>query len=175
MPSAIVFGARNLGAAIARGLLADGYRVASVARTETDLDRLAGDGAVPVRADVTDPEALADAVARAAELVGQPDVLVNAVSLRPPDDGGPFGGGAIAEAPPSAFDAWAFPAARQAFLFLSAGARASRGARRHARAGDGRAGAAGGRRARAHRRRPRRRCARSRTPQRWSCAPTAFT
>ena len=38
MPSAVVFGARNLGGAIARGLLADGYRVASVARTKADLD-----------------------------------------------------------------------------------------------------------------------------------------
>ena len=126
MPSAVVLGVRNLGGAIARGLLADGYRVASVARTKADLDRLAVDGAVPVSADVTDPEAL-EARSRAAELVGPLDVLVNAVSLRPPDDGGPFGGGAIAKAPPSAFDAWALPAPRQAFLFLSAGARALAG------------------------------------------------
>ena len=127
MPSAVVFGARNLGGAIARGLLADGYQVASVARTKADLDRLAAEGAFPVSADVTDPDALAGAVTRAAELIGAPDVLVNAVSLRPPDDGGPFGGGAIAKAPPSAFDAWALPAPRQAFLFLSAGARALAG------------------------------------------------
>ena len=53
MPSAIVLGARNLGAAIARGLLADGYRVASVARTASDLEALEADGAVGVRADAT--------------------------------------------------------------------------------------------------------------------------
>ncbi len=44
--------------------------------------------------------------------------------MRPPDDGGPFGGGALAAASPEAFDAWTVPVARQAFLFLSAGARA---------------------------------------------------
>ena len=55
MPSAVVFGARNLGAAIARGLLADGYRVASVARTASDLEALEADGAVAVRADVSEP------------------------------------------------------------------------------------------------------------------------
>ncbi len=55
MPSAVVLGARNLGAAIARGLLADGYRVASVARTAADLEALEADGAVGVRADAADP------------------------------------------------------------------------------------------------------------------------
>ena len=50
MPSAVVFGARNLGGAIARGLLADGYQVASVARTKADLDRLAAEAAFPVSA-----------------------------------------------------------------------------------------------------------------------------
>jgi NAD(P)-dependent dehydrogenase (short-subunit alcohol dehydrogenase family) len=127
MPSAVVLGARNVGGAITRGLLADGYGVATIARTEADLDRLATDAAVPLAADVMDPDALAGALDRAAELVGPPDLLVNAVSLRPPDDAGPFGGGAIAEASLSTFDAWAFPAARQAFLFLSAGARALAG------------------------------------------------
>jgi NAD(P)-dependent dehydrogenase (short-subunit alcohol dehydrogenase family) len=124
MPSAVVLGARNLGAAIARGLLADGYRVASVARTATDLELLEAEGAVGIRADAADPASLAAAFDRAAGEIGAADVAVNAVSLRPPDDGGPFGGGALAAASPDAFDAWTVPVARQAFLFLSAGARA---------------------------------------------------
>ena len=61
MPSAVVFGARNLGAAIARGLLADGYRVASVARTASDLEALEADGAVALRADVSSPAAITEA------------------------------------------------------------------------------------------------------------------
>jgi len=124
MPSAVVLGARNLGAATARGLLADGYRVASVARTAADLEALEADGAVGVRADAADPAGVSEAFARATREVGAVDVAVNAVSLRPPDDGGPFGGGALAAASPEAFDAWTVPVARQAFLFLSAGARA---------------------------------------------------
>jgi NAD(P)-dependent dehydrogenase (short-subunit alcohol dehydrogenase family) len=124
MPNAIVLGARNLGGAIARRFLADGYQVVSVARTAADLDALAADGATPMKADVTDPEALGGLFERTAELIGPPDVIVNAVSLRPPDDGGPFGGGRLAAATPAAFDAWTVPAARQTFLFLSIGARA---------------------------------------------------
>ncbi len=127
MPSAVVFGARNLGAAIARGLLADGYRVASVARTASDLEALEADGAVAVRADVSEPAGVEEAFARATRAVGAADVAVNAVSLRPPDDGGPFGGGALSGASPEAFDVWAMPVARQAFLFLSAGVRALAG------------------------------------------------
>ena len=122
-----MLGARNQGAAIARGLLADGYRVASVARTRSDLEALEADGAVAVRADLTDTADVAAAFDRAAREVGAPDVAVNAVSLRPPDDGGPFGGGALAAASPEAFDAWTLPVARQAFLFLSAGPRALAG------------------------------------------------
>jgi NAD(P)-dependent dehydrogenase (short-subunit alcohol dehydrogenase family) len=124
MPSAVVLGARNLGAAIARGLLADGYRVASVARTASDLEALEADGAIGIRADAADPVGLAGAFDRAAREAGTADVVVNAVSLRPPDDDGPFGGGALATASPAAFEVWTVPVARQAFLFLSAGARA---------------------------------------------------
>lgn len=123
MPSAVVLGARNLGAAIARGLLADGYRVASVARTASDLEALKADGAVAVRADVADAAGIAEAFDQATREMGAADVSVNAVSLRPADDGGPFGGGALAAASAEAFDAWTVPAARQAFLFLSTGAR----------------------------------------------------
>ena len=127
MPSAVVLGARNLGAAIARGLLADGYRVASVARTASDLEALEADGAVAVQADLANSAGMTEAFDRAMREIGAPDLAVNAVSLRPPDDGGQFGGGALAAASAEAFDAWTVPVARQAFLFLSAGARALAG------------------------------------------------
>src|SRR5437764_1301823 len=57
--TAIVIGARNLGAEIARDLLSRGVKVASVARTEADLERLLEDGAVPVPGDAADPDDLA--------------------------------------------------------------------------------------------------------------------
>jgi NAD(P)-dependent dehydrogenase (short-subunit alcohol dehydrogenase family) len=127
VPNAVVLGARNLGAAIARGLLTDGYRVASVARTASDLEALEADGAIAVRADVASPAGITEAFDAALREIGDADVAVNAVSLRPPDDGGPFGGGALAVASVDTFDAWTVPVARQAFLFLSAGARALAG------------------------------------------------
>ena len=125
MPSAVVLGVRNLGGAITRGLLDDGYRVASVARTKADLDRARGlrRGARARRTPPTRRRSPPRSPGRRSSSE-PPDVLVNAVSLRPPDDAGPFGGGPLASAAPAAFDAWAVPAPRQTFLFLAAGARA---------------------------------------------------
>ena len=59
MPSetraAVVLGARNLGGAITRDLLASGSRVATIARTPTDLQALETDGATTIRADASNP------------------------------------------------------------------------------------------------------------------------
>lgn len=52
---AVVLGAQNLGGAISRDLLASGIRVATVARTQADLDALEAEGAITVRADAADP------------------------------------------------------------------------------------------------------------------------
>src|SRR2546423_15151294 len=95
--TAIVVGARNLGAEIARELLSRGMKVASVARTESDLERLSQDGAVPVPGDAADPDDLARAFETARGLVGPPDLIVNAASAvrQRPGGGGAFGGGAI--------------------------------------------------------------------------------
>jgi NAD(P)-dependent dehydrogenase (short-subunit alcohol dehydrogenase family) len=123
--AAVVLGARNLGGAITRDLLASGWRVATVARTPPDLHALETEGAITVRADAADPEELRDALDRAAAEVGPLDPIVNAVSAaRPPDDGTGFGGGAVATATVAGFEGWAVPAARQAFVFLRESARA---------------------------------------------------
>jgi NAD(P)-dependent dehydrogenase (short-subunit alcohol dehydrogenase family) len=125
--AAVVLGARNLGAAITRDLLARGVRVATVARTQADLDALAAEGAIAVRAEAADPPQLAHALADAAAEIGPLDLIVNAVSTRPP--GGSFGGGSLVEATTTDFDAWTVAGARQAFVFLgtAAGALTGRG------------------------------------------------
>jgi NAD(P)-dependent dehydrogenase (short-subunit alcohol dehydrogenase family) len=129
-PAAVVLGARNLGAVITRDLLGRGMRVATVARTQADLEALAVDGAVPIRGDAADAARLDLAIAQAAERIGPADVIVNAVSPdRPPPDGTGFGGGPIAAATPAGFDGWMTAVARQAFVFLGAGARALHGRR----------------------------------------------
>jgi NAD(P)-dependent dehydrogenase (short-subunit alcohol dehydrogenase family) len=122
--TAIVIGARNLGAEIARDLLSRGVTVASVARTETDLERLSQDGAVPVPGDAADPDDLMRAFETARDLIGPPDLIVNAASAvsSRPGGGGPFGGGAISTSTLDEFECWSMPAARQAFIFLRTGA-----------------------------------------------------
>ncbi len=126
--TAVVLGARNLGAAITRGFLARGIRVVTLARTQTDLDALEAAGAATIQADVTDPGQLAAALARAEAEIGGPDLIVNAVSAtRPPNDGTGFGGGELASASLAGFDGWVVPVARQVFVFLGVSARALEG------------------------------------------------
>ncbi len=120
-PSAIVFGARNLGRAIIRRLAAEGWAVAGAARSAATLDGVREDGALAIEADVTDPGSVRAALRRVADEHGGVDLAVNAAASYGGDRGGPFGGGPIAEAPLDAFDAWAAAPARSAFSFLSAG------------------------------------------------------
>ena len=96
MPALVVLGARNLGRAVLHHFRADGWEGAAVARSAASLDGLDGLG---IRADASDPDALRGALAEARERLGGLDLIVNAVSAaRPPQDGGPFGGGPLAEA-----------------------------------------------------------------------------
>lgn len=81
---AIVTGAaRGIGAATARRLAADGLRVAVLDLDESDAKgtvgeiRDAGGTAVAVGADVSDEQAVAAAVQRVADELGEPTVLVN--------------------------------------------------------------------------------------------------
>jgi NAD(P)-dependent dehydrogenase (short-subunit alcohol dehydrogenase family) len=127
MPTAAVLGARNLGGAVARHLAARGWRVASVARTESSFDGVRDAVALTLTGDAADPADLERVLATAREELGGLDLVVNAVSAsRPPEGGGPFGGGPIADATLEGFRGWGVAVAEQAFVFLSTGARVLR-------------------------------------------------
>ena len=78
---AVITGASSgIGAATARALAADGYRVALLARRADRIQALAdelGDGAIAVEADVTDRDSLVAAARRVEDEFGGADVLVN--------------------------------------------------------------------------------------------------
>jgi NADP-dependent 3-hydroxy acid dehydrogenase YdfG len=120
--SGLVFGARNLGAAIIETLIDRGWRVAGVARSEATLEKIAAAGALALRADVTDQASVRGALEQVAGEQGVLDLVVNAASAYGGARSGPFGGGPLAEASADAFDSWAVAPARSAFAFLSASA-----------------------------------------------------
>lgn len=71
-------GGRGIGESIARRLAADGWRVAISARSASQLDRVAeATGVLAVPVDVTEPDAVAAAVALVEERLGPVDLLVN--------------------------------------------------------------------------------------------------
>ncbi len=82
---AVVTGAsKGIGLAVARTLLDEGARVVATSRTRTsDLDRLGGE-LLHVPADLMDPHAPAEVVARAVETFGGVDILVNNAGGPPP-------------------------------------------------------------------------------------------
>ena len=81
---AVVTGAsKGIGLAIARTLLDEGVRV--VATSRTPMPELAGE-LLHVPADLTDPGAPAEVIARAAEAFGGLDILVNNAGGPPPGD-----------------------------------------------------------------------------------------
>jgi len=81
MPSAVVFGARNLGRVIAEHLMERGWTATGVARTQETVDAFPGNG---ILADATS----LDEMRRAVDEAGDFDLAVNAVSPK-----GRFGGG----------------------------------------------------------------------------------
>jgi NAD(P)-dependent dehydrogenase (short-subunit alcohol dehydrogenase family) len=121
--SALVFGARNLGRAVVEGLTDDGWAVAAVARSESTLATARAAGAMAMQGDITDPESIREALTVTAEAHGAVDLVVNAASAYGGTRSGPFGGGPLAQAAPTAFDDWAAAPGRAAFSFLSAAAR----------------------------------------------------
>jgi NADP-dependent 3-hydroxy acid dehydrogenase YdfG len=122
-PGAVIFGARNLGRAIIDALVADGWGVTGVARSDDTLQGVADAGATPLRGDITDPASVAESLRAGAEAHGRVDLAVNAASAYGGTRSGPFGGGPIADAAADAFDAWGVAPARSAFSFLSAAGR----------------------------------------------------
>jgi NADP-dependent 3-hydroxy acid dehydrogenase YdfG len=78
---AVITGASSgIGAATARALVADGHRVALLARRADRIQSLAdqlGDGAIAITADVTDRVSIVDAAERVREELGGTDILIN--------------------------------------------------------------------------------------------------
>jgi NAD(P)-dependent dehydrogenase (short-subunit alcohol dehydrogenase family) len=83
---AVVTGAsKGIGLAVTRTLLAEGVRVVAVSRTRTpELSALAGDDLVHASADLMDPDAPGQVMARAVEAFGGLDILVNNAGGPPP-------------------------------------------------------------------------------------------
>ena len=79
--AAVITGASSgIGAATARALAADGYRVALLARRVDRISALAeeiGNGAIDIEADVTDRDSLVAAAERVQKELGGADILVN--------------------------------------------------------------------------------------------------
>jgi NAD(P)-dependent dehydrogenase (short-subunit alcohol dehydrogenase family) len=118
--SAVVFGARNLGRATIELLVAEGWAVTGVARSEETLAGVTAAGARAQRGDVTDQASVREVLEQSAAAHGSVDLVFNAAAAYGGDRSGPFGGGPISGAPPGAFDSWAAAPARSAFAFLSA-------------------------------------------------------
>ncbi len=105
-PVLVVFGARNVGRAIAADRLAAGWRVLAVARSQETLDSLRAvhPEVVGVRGDAGDHALVAEALGRAEADLGGLDLIVNATTSVPRDHS--FGGGPLTAAPPERLDSW---------------------------------------------------------------------
>ena len=123
MPAALVIGARNLGFAVIRRLLDEGWKVAGAARSEETLAKVRAAGAYALRVDVTDQASVLEALHEVTARHGRLELVVNAASPYSGSRSGPFGGGTLADADPAGFDDWTAMPVRGAFGFLSASAR----------------------------------------------------
>ncbi|HMM48384.1 MAG TPA: SDR family NAD(P)-dependent oxidoreductase [Miltoncostaeaceae bacterium] len=105
-PVTVVFGARNVGRAIAGERLEAGGRVLAVARSSETLERLRErhPAVETLQGDAADHALVERALRRAVEELGGLDLVVNAITAPPRDHS--FGGGPIVEAPPERLDAW---------------------------------------------------------------------
>src|SRR5215217_3338895 len=96
MPTLLVFGARNLGGAIAEHFAAQGWSVAGAARSEETAARLREriPDALGLTVDVTQRDQVGAAADAARERFGSLDLIVNAVSPGMRSQG-QFGGGPL--------------------------------------------------------------------------------
>src|SRR5919202_1836027 len=119
----LTLGARNLGGAILDHFLALGWKGAAVARSEDTLARVRERGALAIQADAADPAELERAMATTRAEHGSLDLIVNAVTASRPPEGGPWGGGPVAEGTLETVRGWTVAVAEQAFAFLRTRAR----------------------------------------------------
>jgi NAD(P)-dependent dehydrogenase (short-subunit alcohol dehydrogenase family) len=128
-PVAVVFGARNVGRAIVAERLAAGWAVVAMVRTQATADALL-EAHPQTRVLVGDASRGADVerVLAAAEDLGDPELIVNAITAPPRDQG--FGGGPIADAPEDRLRYWMDGFVPMAWQIIRLGTRAlrSRGA-----------------------------------------------
>jgi NAD(P)-dependent dehydrogenase (short-subunit alcohol dehydrogenase family) len=123
--TAVVIGARNLGGAIIDHLNDRGWRVAGIARSEETLEQVRARRVLAIQADASDPRRLRDALARAADELSPPSLVVNAASAaKPPEGETAFGGGPVVSGTLAGMRGWSSAVSEQAFVFLSEGARA---------------------------------------------------
>ena len=106
--TALIFGARNLGLAIAERLSGSGWSVAMVARSSGTVSRVKErlPDAFAFELDASHPARVADALDQTRERYGALDLLVNAVSPGP-RPGSTFGGGSVADSSPDDLDHYA--------------------------------------------------------------------
>src|SRR4051794_41642179 len=104
MPSAVVFGARNLGRAVIELLVAQGWQVTGAARSDSTLEGVTAAGARAVQADITDPANVRETLAAAAAEHGRVDLVVNAAAAYGGPREGDVGGRAIRGAGAEAVD-----------------------------------------------------------------------
>lgn len=126
MPKACIIGTHHLGGAVGHHLVSEKWDVAGLARSDASREAAEKAGVVFIQCDASDPEALRAALAEARKILGGLDLIVNAASAARPPEGGAFGGGPLADAGLEAFEGWTVAVERQAFVFLTEGARALR-------------------------------------------------
>lgn len=102
---AVVFGARNVGRAVARERRSAGWSVVAAARTAETLARLREDDPAieTLPGDAAEPGFVAEVLSRAAAL-GTVGLVINAITAPPRDQS--FGGGPIADAPSDRLASW---------------------------------------------------------------------
>ena len=98
MPTALVFGARNLGRAVASHLSERGWEIAAFATSDDSLERLAAEtgGAITIKGDARKDADVAQAFAQTREELGSVDLVV--VSINPSSRSGGVVGGSVLEA-----------------------------------------------------------------------------
>jgi NAD(P)-dependent dehydrogenase (short-subunit alcohol dehydrogenase family) len=116
VPTLLVFGARNLGKAIARHFAGEGWRAAAVARSRETIAALEIDGVLGIVGDASRVEDVERAFAETAGQFGSVDLVVNAISIGVP-------GGPLAEARSDAMEPYLEQLLPAVFNVLRVGAR----------------------------------------------------